>query len=156
MAALTMKKLLLVVLLAGGAVLGYRHVASHAAEAAYRRFAETMLQRDYNAAAALADGLSAGDLEKLGSQERIGAGPPMFQTLFPSKFAVDSREASPDGSVTLRATQTVLFNPAGVESAMPAMYAKLRQVVTLKKSAGAWRVTAFTNDFESMDTVRRR
>ena len=85
----------------------------------------------------MCDGLSSKDLEQLGSQERIGAGPPMFQTLFPSRFVVASREKSPDGSVTLHATQTVLFNPVGVESAVrPAMFAKLKQVITLHKQSG--------------------
>ncbi|HEX7419879.1 MAG TPA: hypothetical protein VF505_08320 [Thermoanaerobaculia bacterium] len=126
-------------------------------EARYRAFADEILHRRYDAAAEMSDGLTAADLGKLGSQERIGGGPPMFQTLFPSRFVVNSRTSSPDGSVVLHATQTVLFNPVGVESAVrPAMFATLKQVVTLHKNAGQWKITAFENTFESMDTLSSR
>lgn len=149
-----MKKAILLAGLIGVGFLVYRYTASHGAEAAYEAFAEKVLHRRYDAAAAMTDGFSAADLEARGSQERIGAGPPMFQTLFPSRFKIDSREKTPDGAVVLHATQTVLFNPAGVESAIrPAMYARLKQVVTLEKRAGGWKVTDFTNTFESMDSV---
>lgn len=130
--------------------------ATNAVEAKYKQFAEEMLQRRYDAAAAMTDGLTAADLEKLGTQERIGAGPPMFQALFPSRFVIDAREKAPDGSVTLHATQTVLFNPAGVESIRPAMFAKMKQVVTLRQRDGAWKVTAFANSFETMDSLSGR
>jgi hypothetical protein len=50
--------------------------------------------------------------------------------------------------------QTVLFNPPGVESALrPAMYAKLRQVVQLKKRDGDWKITSFENKFQEMDSL---
>ena len=126
-------------------------------ESQYKAFAEEVLNRRYEAAAAMTEGLTASDLERLGSQERIGGGPPMFQKLFPSRYVIDSKETDADGAVTLHATQTVLFNPAGVESAIrPAMYATLKQVVTLRKSGGAWRVVKFTNTFEKMDSVSGR
>lgn len=153
-----MKKALGLLALVGVGFLGYRYAAAaHGPEARYRAFAEEVLRRNYDAAARMTDGLSAKELEERGSQESIGAGPPMFQTLFPSRFAVDASETAPDGAVTLHATQTVLFNPAGVESATrPAMYATLRQVVTLRKAAGGWLVTAFSNQFEKMDSLGGR
>ncbi len=123
------------------------------AEKRYRAFAEEMLRRRYDAAAAMCEGLTSQDLASLGTQERIGAGPAMFQTLFPSRFKIESREASGD-DVTLHAVQTVLFNPPGVESAMrPAMYATMKQTITLRKSGGEWKVIGFTNDFDKMDSV---
>lgn len=152
-----MKKALAVLALIVVGVLVYRYVDSHGPEARYRSFAEEILHRRYEAAAGMADGLSQADLEKLGSQERIGGGPPMFQTLFPSRFSIESQETAPDGAVTLHATQTVLFNPAGVESAVrPAMFATLKQVVTLRKSGGEWRVTEFSNTLDKMDTLSAR
>jgi len=125
----------------------------NAVEERYKQFAEEVLQRRYDAAAAMADGLTAAELGELGTQERIGAGPAMFQTLFPSRFVIDTRENGADGAVILHATQTVLFNPAGVESIRPAMFATMKQVVTLKQRDGAWKVTAFTNSFEKMDSL---
>lgn len=152
-----MKKAFVVLGLIAIAVLVYRYRSSHGPEAQYRQFAEEMLHRRYDAAAAMSYGLSADDLAKLGSQERIGAGPVMFQTLFPSRFAIESDEAGSDGAHTLHATQTVLFNPVGVESAIrPAMFATLKQVVTLQKRPGGWRVTAFSNEFVKMDTLGDR
>jgi len=152
-----MKRAVLVVIVLAGAFAGYRHFFSvDRVEAKYRAFAEEVLNRRYDAAAAMSDGLTAADLEELGSQERIGAGVQMFQTLFPSRFVVDSRDKGPDGAVVLHATQTVLFNPVGVESAFPAMKATLKQVVTMRKKEGEWKIAAFENNFESLDSVPRR
>lgn len=152
-----MKKALGLLALAGVAFLVFHHVRTSGPEARYREFAEAILNRHYDAAAAMAEGLSAKELEKRGSQEQIGPGPEMFQTLFPSRYAIESQESAADGAVTLHATQTVLFNPAGVESAArPAMYATLRQVITLRKGSGGWMVTGFSNRFEKMDSVGGR
>ncbi|HSY47608.1 MAG TPA: hypothetical protein VLC46_02230 [Thermoanaerobaculia bacterium] len=123
----------------------------------YKAFAEEILHRHYDAAAEMSEGLTAADLGKLGSQERIGAGPPMFQTIFPSRFAIESRDAESDGAITINAVQTVLFNPAGVESAVrPAMYATLRQVTKLRNGDHGWKVIAFSNTFEKMDSLTGR
>jgi hypothetical protein len=139
------------------AVLIFRQCSRNSAEARYRAFAEEVLNRRYEAAAAMCDGLSVDDLRERGSQERIGAGPAMFQTLFPSRFEIGSSERTGDGSVVLKATQIVLFNPPGVESAIrPAMQARLNQEITLRKVSGAWKVTAFSNAFESMDSLTGR
>ena len=61
------------------------------------------------------------------------------------------------GVVTINATQTVLFNPQGVESAVrPAMYATLKQVTKLRNGAGGWKVIAFENTFGRMDSLTSR
>jgi len=133
------------------------HYYSHSYEprATYRKFAEEILHRRYDAAAAMTDGISPGDLEKQGSQEHIGAGPAMFQTLFPSNYTIETSEKSGD-TLTLHAVQTVFFNPPGVESAVrPAMYAKLNQTVSLHKTSAGWKVTSFENKFVSMDSLAK-
>jgi hypothetical protein len=150
-----MKRAIFVVIVLAGGFAGYRHFFStDRVEANYKAFAEEVLNRRYDKAAAMTDGLTAGDLEQLGSQERIGAGVAMFQTLFPSRFVVNSRNSAADGSVVLHVTQTVLFNPVGVESARPAMKATLNQVVTMRERDGEWKVAAFENNFESLDSLR--
>jgi hypothetical protein len=102
----------------------------------------------------MADGMTASEIQSAGTQEKIGAGPQMFQTLFKSRFNVESQSTAPDGTLSLNAVQTVLFNPPGVESgSRPAMYAKMKQLVSLHKSGGAWKVTAFENKFDSMDSM---
>ena len=134
----------------------YRHYSASGPVKLYEVFAEEMLHRNYDAAAGMADGLTPADLARLGSQERIGAGPAMFQKLFASRFKILSQDSTDDG-VKLTAVQTVLFNPAGVESAMrPAMYADLKQVITLRKRANGWKVASFTNDFVQMDSLTGR
>jgi len=139
------------------AFFAYRYYDStYAPEKKYKEFAEEILKRRYEAAAAMTDGLSAQDLARVGTQEKIGAGPPMFQTLFPSRFEIESRTATSLG-VTLHAVQTVLFNPPGVESAVrPAMYARMNQVVVLHKADGGWKVTSFQNKFDKMDSLSGR
>ena len=119
---------------------------------AYKSFAEELVHHRFDRAAAMADGLSADALSRSG-----GVDPAMMQTLFPSHFDVQSRESASDGTLTLHAVQTVLFNPPGVESAVrPAMYAKLNQTVSLRKSGGAWKIVAFDNKFDRMDAFSSR
>ena len=152
-----MKRLAVLLLLAAAALAGYRYYAATIApERQYRAFAEEVLHQHYDAAAAMSDGLSAKDIEQSGTQESIGAGPQMFQTLFPSRFDVTSREAGPGGALVLHAVQTVLFNPQGVESAVrPAMAATMNQTVTLRKSGGGWKVAAFENKLGKVDSLTR-
>lgn len=153
-----MRRIIILVVLAGIGVAAYRYYStSYLPIRLYERFAEDVLHRQYDVAAQLCEGLTAADISKLGSQERIGAGPQMFQTLFPSRFTINSRQTSSDGTVTINATQTVQFNPAGIESALrPAMYATLKQIVTLRKGHDGWRVTSFDNTFLTMDALTRR
>jgi hypothetical protein len=152
-----MKRAAIVVVLLVVAFLAYRRYdSSWAPVRRYKAFANEVLHRRYDAAAAMADGLTAVQIEKVGSQEQIGAGPPMFQTLFPSIYRIESQESAADGSVTLRGEQMVLFNPVGVESVRPAMYAKLNQVVQLRKGGEGWKVVAFENKFVTMDSMTGR
>lgn len=153
-----MKRVIAVVICAAAAFAGWRYYsASYAPVKTYKDFAEQVLHRQYDAAAAMTEGLSADNLQKAGTQEKIGAGPPMFQTLFPSRFTVESQELAVDGTLTLHAVQTVLFNPQGVESAVrPAMYAKMKQTVHMRRSGAAWKITAFENTFDSMDSMTSR
>jgi len=104
-----MKKAIVGVVLVAVLFLGYRQYDKSAAPAKrYRAFAEEVLKRHYDAAAAMSDGLTAA-------------------------------------------------HPAGVESAVrPAMSATLHQVATLRKVAGEWKITAFENKFEKMESLTTR
>ncbi|SRR5260221_6906849 len=152
-----MRRIVLLIVLLGGAGLGYRYYAkSYAPTEHYKRFAEAILHRQYDRAAEMASGLTADQLQQSGSQEHVGPGPEMFQTLFASRFNVESCETAADGVVTVHATQTVLFNPVGVESTRPAMYALMKQTAGLRKGDGGWKVTSFDNKFEKMDSMSGR
>jgi hypothetical protein len=152
-----MRRVATAAVLVMAAFFAYRYYdGTFAPEKKYKDFAEEILKRHYDAAAAMTDGLSAQDLAQQGTQEKIGAGTAMFQTLFPSRFDIESRTATSLG-VTLHAVQTVLFNPPGVESATrPAMYARMNQVVALHKTDGGWKVTSFENKFDKMDSLTGR
>jgi hypothetical protein len=133
------------------------YTAAYAPVQTYKEFAEHMLHGRYDKASEMADGLSADDLQKLGTQEKIGAGPPMFQTIFPSVFTIETEDKDADGTLTLHATQLVQFNPAGIESAVrPAMFAKMKQTTRMQRKSGAWKITAFENKFDSMGSVGGR
>lgn len=138
------------------AIAGYRYYASNAPVRAYEQFAEAILHRQYDAAAAMTTGLTPAALERSGTQERAGAGPAMFQTLFKSNFRIDSREVDADGGVILKSVQTVLFNPVGVESTRPAMYLRMNQTVRMQKVEGVWKVVSFENAFDKMDSLTAR
>src|SRR5438552_17513984 len=143
-----MRRVIAAAALLAAAFFGYRYYdTSYAPEKKYKEFAEEMLKRHYDTAATMTDGLTAQDLAKAGTQEKIGAGPAMFQTLFPSRFNIESRTATNLG-VTLHAVQTVLFNPPGVESGVrPAMDGRMNQVVVLHAAGGGWKSTSFVNKF---------
>jgi hypothetical protein len=145
-------------ILAAAGFAGYRAWDSSTAPVKrYETFSEEILNRRYDVARGMCEGLSKEKLEASGTMENIGAGPTMFQTVFPSRFDVRSKETAPDGGIALDAVQTVLWNPPGVESVMrPAMFAKMNQRVTLRKIGGEWMVTAFENTFDSMGETRGR
>jgi hypothetical protein len=151
-----MKKVAVVLIVVAAAGYWY-YRSSQGPETLYKAFAEEVLHRHYDAAAAMTDGLTAAQLERSGTQEKIGAGPAMFQTLYPSRFTIESQERGSDGTITMKATQTVLFNPPGVESALRAsMFARMNQTVAMRKFAGNWKVISFENSFGSMDTLSAR
>ncbi len=145
-----MKRGAAVALVIAAVFLAYRFYDHSAPERRYKAFAEEVLHRRFDKAAAMCDGLTAADVAK------GGLDPAMLQTLFPSRFDVQSRETDSDGTVTLHAVQSVLFNPPGVESAVrPAMVARLNQTLKLRKSGGVWKVVACENNLGGMDSLTR-
>ena len=132
------------------------HCSGRDASKRYQEFAEEVLHRHYDKAAAMCAGITESELARRGTQEQIGAGPPMFQTLFPSSFEI-TETTTPNGDIHIDAVQTVLFNPGGVESAVrPAMYAKMKQTADLRKIDGTWKIVTFANKFDSMDSTSSR
>ena len=138
------------------AVAGYRYYIGNAPVRAYEQFAEAILHRQYDSAAAMTTGLTPAALARSGTQEQAGAGPAMFQTLFKSNFRIDSKDVGADGVVNLKCVQTVLFNPVGVESVRPAMYLRMKQTVRMQNVEGAWKVVSFENAFDKMDSMTAR
>src|SRR5260370_42437082 len=97
-----MRRLILILIVLAAAFLGYRYYrGTYAPVKHYKAFAEEILHRKYDAAAEMAEGLTAADLAKLGSQERLGPGPEMLQKLFPSRFEIESRKTDPGGAAPI-------------------------------------------------------
>ncbi len=150
-----MRRAAILVVLLGVSFLGYRQVFAHGPVKVYEQFAEEMVHRRFGNAAKLSDGLRESDLAAIGNAG--GIDPAMLQTLFASRFDIVSKDETADRTVTLKAVQTVLFNPPGVESAIrPAMYATLNQLVSLRKVSGDWKVTSFKSKLEKMDSLTSR
>ena len=78
-----------------------------------------------------------------------------MQELRGTGYEVTSRTAGAAGvEVTLDVTQTVGFNPPGVESALrPAMKATVRHRATLQRTAAGWKVAALTSKLVGEDEI---
>jgi hypothetical protein len=67
-----MKRLIAAAALLAAAFFGYRYYdASYAPERKYKEFAEEMLKRHYDSAAAMTDGLTAQDLARARRSDRV-------------------------------------------------------------------------------------
>ncbi|HKO00575.1 MAG TPA: hypothetical protein VJ032_02710 [Thermoanaerobaculia bacterium] len=137
------------------AALAFRSYRQRTVEKAYEKFAEEIIRRHYDVAAAMTTGMTEDELRASGTQEQTGGGPAMFQTLFPTRYQFESTTTASDGTLSINVVQEVRFNPAGVESAVrPAMAATMRQSATMRKVAGVWKIVSFQNKFEKMDSIK--
>jgi len=137
------------------AIFAFRAYQQRSMRKDYEKFAEAIIRRHYDVAAAMTTGLTEDELRAAGTQEQTWGGPAMFQTLFPSRYRYESTKTESDGSVTMQVTQEVRFNPVGVESAVrPAMAATMHQTATMRKVGGAWKIATFENKFEKMDAIK--
>lgn len=150
-----MKKILLVVLLGGGAIFAYRYAVVDAPVRAAKEFLRAWGREDTPAAAAFTDG----DTAKKAVETHILRGvcrAPM-EALGGSQATLESRANGAGGSVVLTMHQVVAFDPPGQTSGFASsMAASFRQVVTLKKTSAGWRVVAFQPSFLDAVSTRRR
>lgn len=152
-----MKKLLVLVVLAVAVAIWYRSYREEQAPVrVLTAYADAVASGRHDLARQFADG----DLAGAGAGERhAAAGWVPVQELRGVHYRVDSRTASADGNeVALVVTQTVGFNPPGVESALrPAMQARFRLQATVRSTASGWKVVAFSSEFlEADDAVGGR
>ena len=150
-----MKKILLVALLAGAAVLAYRYAVVDAPVRACRDFLRAWAKEDTSKAAAMADGERA----KKDIETRILRGvcrAPM-EALGGSRAELESRAAGPAGDVILTLKQVVSDDPPGRTSGFASsMAASFRHVVTMKKTAEGWKVAGFESRFLDAAPTRKR
>jgi hypothetical protein len=147
------RKLIALVAIAAAAAIAYRaHRDRQAPVDVFTAYADALARGRHDLARELATGELAGS--EAGERHRAAGWVPV-QELRGTSYEVTSRTASPAGDeVTLDVTQTVGFNPPGVESALrPAMKARFRQRATLRRTATGWKVAAFTSEFVGADEL---
>jgi len=149
-----MKKLIVLVVLLAGGFAGYRyHEARQAPIRTFTSFADALAKGRHDLAARYAEGDAADGAQ--GERYRQAGWVPV-ENLRGISYAVHSRAESPDGrEVKLDVTQTVGFNPPGVESALrPAMKARFHQTATVRRTPAGWKVVAFKSEFLAADETR--
>jgi hypothetical protein len=141
-----LKKLLLALLLAGGAYAAYWLVVLQPPVRAYRQFADAWAREDTPAAVAL----TTGDAAKRDAESRILRGVVLepMEAFRGSRNAIESREGFADGTILITAKQFVHFDPPGITSGIGgAGVAEVRHVARMKKTPGGWRVVEWKVEF---------
>src|SRR5450432_585469 len=111
-----MKKPVLVLILAAGGYLAYRHFVLEPPLRAFRRFAEAWGKEDTPAASALTEGEAA----KKAVESRIlrGVVEVPMEALRGSRLEIESRVGQPGGDVVVTAREFIFFDPPGMTSAI--------------------------------------
>ena len=152
-----MKKIFLLLLVAGASAYGYRSWIGSRAYAAYEGFAEAWAREDRVAAEKFASGA---DVVKHAFDERAlrgTQGGAAMEALRGTSYTVESRAREADGALRLVAVQTIRFDPPGRTTGVGgAMWAKFRDEATVKKTTEGWRVVAFEPRYLEMGEIRRR
>jgi hypothetical protein len=150
-----MKKIVLGAVLLAGALLGYRWFQGWRAYKAYQAFADSWARGNRIAAAEHGDeGAVRYAFEKKPIRgTRGGAAMEAFRGTL---YAVGSKTRNDDGDVELFVTQTVLFDPPGMTTALGgAMFARFHEAATVRDTPDGWRVVAFEPTFVEMGPLRR-
>jgi hypothetical protein len=149
------KRVALLVLLAGGGLAAYRFFVVEAPVRTAQKFLEAWGREDTPAAVALTDG--AGAKTSVETHILRGVCRCAMEALHGSRATVASRTDGPGGTAVLTMHQVVAFDPPGITSGIGgAMAASFRQAVTLSKTPAGWRVTAFAPAFVDAVSTRRR
>jgi len=140
------KRLLVVLLLAGAAYGACRYFVLDAPSRAFHAFARAWALEDTPAAVAW----TSGEAAKSAAEARILRGvvrAPM-EALRGSRQEVESREEAPDGAVLVTVKQFVFYDPPGQTSGVGgAGVATVRHVARMRKTPDGWRVVDWTPAF---------
>ena len=148
-----MKKVFLLLLVAGAAFAAYRYFVVEAPARAFHAFARAWALEDTPAAAAW----TTGDAAKKAVESKILRGvvrDPM-EALRGSRQEAETREDASDGTVVLTVKQFVQYDPPGITSGVGgAAVAEVRHVARMKKTAEGWRVAEWTPTFLNAHSSR--
>ena len=142
-----MKKVLVLLVIAAGALLFYlNHQKQQEPFKAFTAYADAVARGRHDLARQYADGEIANEDQ---GERYAEAGWVPVQEIRDLSYVVNSQTRSADGEeVAFDVTQTLAFNPPGVESAIrAAMKATFHQTATVRKTGSGWKVVAFKSDF---------
>lgn len=151
-----MKKIVLLVLFAGGAVWAFNAYKARGAFEAYRGFAEAWAKEDR----VKAEKFGGKDVIKHAFDERAlrgNRGGAAMEAFRGTNYEVQERTNDAGSDVRFVVMQTIRFDPPGATTGIGgAMWAKYRDEATVTKTSDGWRVTAFEPTFVDMGDIRRR
>jgi len=145
-----MIKLLVFVLLAAGGWYGYTHyLADSPAVSTYKDFAESWANnRTREVQGIISSSVMANAMGPQSFPKVVGDPIGMVRA---SSFQIESETVS-GNRVSVRATQSVEFDPPGVTSVFGgAATASLHEAIDLENTADGWRVISFSPSLQSID-----
>ena len=150
-----MKKLLLIAVALGAALLAYRYSLRAAPISAYEKFAEAWVRGNEEAALHLAEGEEA--WRAVRRHPRVGLVPAvMVETIHGVGEKIESLEKTDSGEWVIEAKQTVGFDPPGATSAFGGEMAMIfHHSVRLRKTPEGWKVVAFNPTLLETRVTRR-
>jgi hypothetical protein len=136
------KKVFLLLILAGAGYLAYRHFSQAGPIKAYESFADNWVRSYNDQALKFADPAAMKTIPAEKSREYL-LHSQLIDAYHGVRYSIQDLKEE-NGGVVLEAQQVLSYDPPGVTSALfGGMVASFRHVVTLKKTAEGWRVVSF-------------
>lgn len=151
-----MKKILLLVLLAGAAFIGWRSLTRWRAKAAYEGFAEAWTHGNMADAKKYGTEECARQALEKASLRGLESGSVM-EAFRGTRYRYEKETVSDAGDLELEVHQTIFFDPPGITSGIGgAMYTGIHHSAKLRHDSDGWRVIAFQPRYIDMGPMRRR
>ena len=152
-----MKRLVVVLLILGGAFLGWQRMSGAAPSKTFERFAEAWARGRNDDAMKLADGDAVHRTLYDKDFVRQLCPPWQVDAFHGFRTSVVSSSKNAAGDLDLEVEQAIAFDPPGATSGIGgAALAKFRHAATLRKTPDGWKVVAFTPKCESVTLARDR
>ena len=152
-----MKRLFVLVLLAGGAYLGWQKFSGAGPAKAFDQFAEAWARGRTDDAMKLAEGDGVKRTLERKNFVQVICPPWSVDAWHGFSTSVNSSSKNADGDVELDVEQTIAFDPPGATTGIGgAVVGKFHHVATLRKTPDGWKVIAFKPECVSVTSARGR